>query len=319
MDTTRTLAAPPPLGPALLRGALASPLKRRVRDGAALPQTRLVVPAAAVDAGRLAAYARVCGFSESGALPLTYPHVLGFPLAIRLMAGRAFPLPLLGLVHTYIEITRHRPLLPTDAPTLCVYAAGLTPHRRGTEVTMVTEARLGGETGEGDEGDELVWESRSRYLHRHARTDAVRTTTPSPSSPSPSPSPSPEATVGTTTAQARWPLPADLGRRYAAASGDRNPIHLYALTARAFGFRRAVAHGMWTFARCLAEQPHPGGIAYAEAEFRAPVLLPGTVEYAVGEEADESNEGDGGVFELRDPRNGRVHLIGRTATTARPA
>ncbi|MFC5799400.1 MaoC family dehydratase [Streptomyces formicae] len=306
---TLTLPAPPALGPVLLRGALASPLKCRVRDGAALPRTRLVVPAATVDAGRLAAYARVCGFSESGALPLTYPHVLGFPLAMRLMAGRAFPLPLLGLVHTYIEIVRHRPLLPTDSPALTVYAAGLSPHRRGTEVTLVTEARLGGEGDagsegrEGGEGGELVWESRSRYLYRHARADGVRTTPP-------------EATAGTTTAQARWPLPADLGRRYAAASGDRNPIHLYALTARAFGFRRAVAHGMWTFARCLAERPHPGGIGYAEAEFRAPVLLPGTVEYAVGGEGDE---GDEGVFELRDPRNGRVHLTGRTATTARPA
>ena len=49
-----------------------------------------------------------------------------------------------------------------------------------------------------------------------------------------------------------WRLPGDLGRRYAAVSGDRNPIHLYALTAKAFGFPRQIAHGMWSKARCLA-------------------------------------------------------------------
>ena len=35
-------------------------------------------------------------------------------------------------------------------------------------------------------------------------------------------------------------------------SGDVNPIHLHALTARAMGFPRAIAHGMWTYARTLA-------------------------------------------------------------------
>lgn len=41
-----------------------------------------------------------------------------------------------------------------------------------------------------------------------------------------------------------WSLASDLGRRYARVSGDINPIHLHALSARAFGFRRAIAHGM---------------------------------------------------------------------------
>ncbi|MGW1881277.1 MaoC family dehydratase [Streptomyces sp. NPDC001970] len=289
---TRTLSSPPALWPVLLRGALASPFKR-VREDAVVPATRLVLPDAAVAPERLAAYARVCGFSGTGALPITYPHVLGFPLAMRLMADPAFPLPLLGLVHTRVDITRHRPLLPSDRPGLTVYAAGLSPHRRGTEVTMVTEAWLAGE---------LAWESRSTYLSRHARVGDVPGTETAPAHPA---APPPLDT------RARWPLAADLGRRYGAASGDRNPIHLYALTARLFGFRRAVAHGVWTFARCLAEQPHPGEIRYAEAEFRAPVLLPGTVEYATDDE---------GAFELRDPRNRRrVHLTGRTASTARPA
>ena len=53
-------------------------------------------------------------------------------------------------------------------------------------------------------------------------------------------------------ASAEWKLGGDLGRRYAAVSGDRNPIHMHALTAKPLGFPAAIAHGMWTKARCLA-------------------------------------------------------------------
>lgn len=159
----------------LARGAVTSPFKRAGRPGAALPADRQVIPPGRIAPGPLAAYSRVCGFAESGPLPLTYPHVMGFPAAMRLMTARGFPLPVLGLVHTWIEITAHRALHPTDELELTVYADGLTPHRRGTEVTMVTEARLSGV---------LVWESRSGYLSRHATGTTTPTSAP-PASPRP--------------------------------------------------------------------------------------------------------------------------------------
>ncbi|MGW0938580.1 MaoC family dehydratase [Streptomyces sp. NPDC002666] len=269
----------------LARGAVTSPFKRAGRPDATLPTDRHHRPAAPATPGPLAAYRRICGFAETGPLPVTYPHVLGFPLAMRLMTGRRFPLPVTGLVHTWIEITAQRALHPTDRIELTVYAEALTPHRRGTEVTVVTEARL---------ADELVWESRSGYLSRHA----TRTpTAPAPAAPA-APEPAPPAVT-------EWRLPADLGRRYGAASGDRNPIHLYPLTARLFGFPRAIAHGMWTVARCLAETPQPHPVHSVRADFRAPVLLPGTVTYA----------SDGTAFQLRGD-GGRVHLTGTTARTS---
>ncbi|MEV0170960.1 MaoC/PaaZ C-terminal domain-containing protein [Streptomyces sp. NPDC050803] len=260
--------------PLLIRGALLSPFKRP-RPDADFPRDPLVLPGLRVDLARLAEYERVCGFATGeDALPVTYPHVLGFPSAMRLMCGRAFPLPVLGLVHTSIEITRHRLLPATGAYELGVHVAGLAPHRRGTEATVVTELRTGGE---------VVWESRSTYLARH-RTDA---------GPAPSQAHEPLPAV------ADWRLGGDVGRRYAAASGDRNPIHLYPLTARLFGFPRAIAHGMWTVARCLAAYGVPPA-ARIRAEFRAPVLLPGTVVYGA----------ENGRFELRGDA-GRVHVTGR--------
>ncbi|WP_408990947.1 MaoC family dehydratase [Streptomyces sp. 1268] len=270
------------LSASLVRGALSSPFKRAGRPDATLPPGRLTRPAAPVAPGPLAAYRKICGFAESGPLPLTYPHVLAFPLTMRLMTDRAFPLPVLGLVHTWIEITPHRAVQPTEPLELTVYADGLTPHRRGTEATMVTEARVGGE---------LVWESRSGYLSRHRTTDAAA---------APRTASVPDA-VGELPAVAEWALPGDLGRRYGAVSGDRNPIHLHPLTARLFGFPRAIAHGMWTVARCLAEAGDPAGIRSVRAEFKAPVLLPATVTYA----ADAA----GSAFALRGTKE-RVHLVG---------
>ncbi|MFJ4970837.1 MaoC family dehydratase [Streptomyces sp. NPDC088755] len=275
------------LSASLVRGAVTSPFKHPGRPGATLPAGRLTLPAAPAVPGPLAAYRRICGFPDSGPLPLTYPHVLAFPLAMRLMTGRDFPLPVVGLVHTWIEISAHRPVPPREPLRLTVYAQTLTPHRRGTEVTMVTAAHADGE---------LVWESRSGYLSRHA-TGAAATGSGEDRAQEP-----------TLPAVAEWRLPGDLGRRYGAVSGDRNPIHLHPLTARLFGFPRAIAHGMWTVARCLAEAgDRPGELRTVRADFRTPVLLPATVTYA----ADPARN----AFALRSG-SGRVHLTGTATRTS---
>ncbi|WP_329581706.1 MaoC/PaaZ C-terminal domain-containing protein [Streptomyces sp. NBC_01361] len=274
--TTVTLTATPSLPPLLARGALLSPLKRP-RPGAEAPVTRLVLPAARADRTRLAAYREVCGFDrDSAALPVTYPHVLGFPLAMRIMAGRRFPLPLLGLVHTSITLTQGHDLPVDEAYELSVYVKELVPHRRGTEATVVTELRA---------GDTRAWTSTSTYLARH------RTDTPPRDNTAPEERPEPLPAV------AEWKLPGDLGRRYGAASGDRNPIHLHPLTARLFGFPRAIAHGMWTVARCIAEHGAEGEVQ-VRAAFKAPALLPASVTYA----------SRGPAFELRSAT--RTHVTG---------
>ncbi|MCM2578339.1 MaoC/PaaZ C-terminal domain-containing protein [Streptomyces meridianus] len=275
----------PLLMPALARGAL-NGLGKRPRPDGALPPTRIELPCGRLDLGRLAAYARVCGYPRTDPLPITYPHILGFPAAARLMGDRTFPLPLLGLVHTSIEITQWAPLHAEDPLELAVYADGLRPHRKGTEVVMVTEVRRAGE---------LVWQDRSAYLAR-GRSDVPGSPPPGPgaqASPS-APEPLPARTA--------WPLGADLGRRHAAVSGDWNPIHLYPWTARALGFPRTIAHGMWTIARCLAEREVSGEQPVrVHAEFRKPVLLPATVTLG----------SSGHSFDVRSgPDCARLHLTG---------
>ncbi|HEV7627102.1 MAG TPA: MaoC/PaaZ C-terminal domain-containing protein [Streptomyces sp.] len=310
------LTASPRMPLVLARGALTSPGKRGPYEGVRLPGQRLVLPHATTDPARLRSYTRVCGFSPPDAasapgggapLPASYPHILGFPLAMRLMTDRAFPFPLLGLVHTGIELTQHRALRMDDRPEISVHAEGLAQHRRGSQFDVVTEARMGGQ---------LVWHSRSTYLCRHRSENENGPSARAQQAEPPRPLP----------VRDRWELPANLGRRYGAASGDRNPIHLHPLTAKLFGFPRHIAHGMWTFARALAgtgAAVHSESLT-ARAEFKSPVLLPSTVAFGWDEPTASAGTYRAPVrvhrFELRsgdgrreEPAQ-RLHLTGEVTS-----
>jgi len=106
-------------------------------------------------------------------------------------------------------------------------------------------------------------------------------------------------------------VPENIGRKYGAVSGDRNPIHLHALSAKAFGFPRAIAHGMWLKARTLASLGGRLPDAYTvEVAFKTPVLLPSALAIAT------ERHGDGWILDVRAARSGKPHLIGTVATAA---
>jgi MaoC dehydratase-like protein len=277
--SVRELDSPPSLT-ALYPRAVGVPLLRKLPGlgaGRELPDTELEVRDVETDPAHLAAYGEVCGFARDDVLPPTYPHIVAFPLAVRIMAERAFPFPLLGLVHIGNEIVQHRPVGVTEPLTVRMRAQDLEPHDRGTQFAMAAEARV---------GREPVWSSRSVYLHRHG--------TPSGSKERGREAPAP--------VRAHWRVPADIGRRYGAVSGDRNPIHLHGWSARLFGMPRPIAHGMWVKARCLAELEAtlPGAFS-VDVRFKLPLFLPAQVAFGVGED---------GAFEVRDASSGKPHLGG---------
>jgi acyl dehydratase len=295
------LDAAPRLGPLYARAALGSMLGG---GGQTLPPTVLVRPDVVPDPAHVAHYARVCGFALDDVLAPTYPHLLAFPLQVAVMAQRGFPLPLPGLVHVGNAITVHRPLRASEACTVRVHAEGLRAHPKGAQVDLVAEIRV---------GDEIVWEGLSTYLARgaavpagaqsgSAHPDAGGTVHARPTDPG-------EANRMDGPPTAVWQVDGGAGRRYAVVSGDVNPIHLHPLTARAFGFPRAIAHGMWTAARALAclQGRLPAALRY-DVAFGRPVLLPSTVELRSRAVAG------GWDLELRS-RRGDTHLT----ATVRPA
>lgn len=290
---TRTLSGPPgaaKLYPRAVAGTYALPFLRKVPvvgpgKVKGLPDLAFALQDVQLDAGHVADYARVCGFSLRDALPPTYLHILAFPLQMRLMTDGSFPFGVLGLVHVENRIDVLRPVTTGETVSFRVHAEDLRDHPRGKQFDMVSVATV---------GDERVWEGRSTYLRRGggegagAKKDDRKPTPPE--------------------AEAIWKVPADIGRRYGAVSGDRNPIHLHNLSAKAFGMPRAIAHGMWLKARALAqlEAELPPALS-VEVRFKLPVLLPATVGFS---SAPSDGGAAGRAFAVHDAKKGLPHLDG---------
>ena len=100
--------------------------------------------------------------------------------------------------------------------------------------------------------------------------------------------------------------PAGLGRRYGFISGDVNPIHMSDLTARAFGFPRAIAHGMWSLGRLASDfeaEQFNGGCELV-VNFKLPIYMPAWLML----QRWPIENGTG--FALRDAQGEKPHLTG---------
>ncbi len=297
---TRTLDSPPAILPLYARAAAplipgASLLPFVPGRGKDVPDLELELTGVRPDPDEVAAYARVCGFSLRDHLPPTYPHVLAFPLHMAVMADGRFPFGAVGLVHVENRIVQHRRIGLGEELKLVVRPTPLQPHKSGQTFGLVTEAWA---------GQQKVWESVSTMLRRRGGgeqpADGTKTHRIGPFSAHRR-----EDEESGLTPSAEWRLGGDLGRRYAAVSGDRNPIHMHALTAKPLGFPSAIAHGMWTKARCLAalEGRLPDAFA-VEVRFRKPIRLPGKVELLSDVEGNEIE------FSVRDAKRHAPHLDG---------
>ncbi|OAJ54412.1 MaoC/PaaZ C-terminal domain-containing protein [Paraburkholderia ginsengiterrae] len=271
--------------PAKLYARALSGIIKRGRE-THLPPLRLVRPAVAIDPGPVWRYARVCGFIPEHGVPLTYPHLLAFPLHLLMLTDPAFPWPALGLVHLANHVRLRRPLTYKDMLRVEVEFGALLRHDKGQAFVLHTRMYRRGEA---------VWDGDSVYLKRGVAAGGSALD---------------PLELGPLELQrtARWQLPSQLGRDYANVSGDYNPIHLSALSAKAFGFPRAIAHGMRALARAAAALQPPKPLAEATlcAEFKLPMHLPG--EVSLWSASPSLIERD---IEVRDLAGQKPHLRGR--------
>ncbi len=293
--SVRQLEETPALGRLYARAAITA----RGRHGDRLPDLVCELTELTVDRNNLGAYAQVCGFPQSDVLPPTYPHILGFPAAVTIMVDPAFPFALPGLVHVNNRIEQLRSLRADERLSVRVHAQGLRDHRRGRQFDMITEVSAGGDR---------VWTEASTYLRREKTATSKSLSPPvgrGQGEGQNSLPPHAGGGSGRGAPTAIWRIPRDIGRRYAAVSGDVNPIHLNPLVARLFGFPRSIAHGMWLKAHCLAAlEGRLEGHLIAEVEFKSPVLLPSTVAFRAG------IDGAGWRLSVSQPRGDRQHLAG---------
>ena len=190
-------------------------------------------------------------------------------------------------VRNRIEVLRG--VRADEALDLEVWAERFASHRSGATVDLCASATVGGQE---------VWRSRSTYLSRGATA----------------PDGAPEADVDVAVGAlertaATWRVPDDAGRRYAKVSGDVNPIHLSGLTAKALGFKRAIAHGMWVKARVLGALAGrlPDALE-VDVAFRKPLFLPSTVALSTAEVSG------GWDVAVRNAGSGTEHLLGSIRT-----
>lgn len=269
----------------LIPGASALPFVPGGGDGIPL-ELGFELNGVSPDTRQVAGYSKVCGFPLRETLPPTFPHILAFPLHMAIMSDGSFPFGAVGLVHIENSINQIRAIGIGEELDFKVTSTGIAPHPKGCSFSLLTEVSASSET---------VWTETSTMLRRGKPREGDA----NPRLEIPALDPG-------IPASASWKLSGDLGRRYGAVSGDRNPIHMHALTAKPLGFNSAIAHGMWTKARALAQLGNriPGSFR-ADVRFRKPVNLPGKVDFA------SSGTGEDILFTVRDSRKKTPHLDGR--------
>lgn len=251
---------PPALMPLYARAVW--PKAGKARSDTALPALSAKLIGASTTGNNLAGYQKTCGLVGNTNVPLAWPHIMAFPLQLRLLTDSTFPLPLLGLVHLRNIIIQHRQIGIGENLDIDVRLGQQEQTKRGLEFDLITEARSAGK---------LVWEESSIMLFRQPQTEDNQSSDKKrpPDLPHYSETLNIEA-------------PESIGRQYAKVSGDSNPIHMHALSAKAFGFPRAIAHGMWSkaYAIGLMEQQNgwkPGPMKVT-CQFKKPLLLPGKAQ-----------------------------------------
>jgi acyl dehydratase len=233
--------------------------------------------------GHLARYRRVCGIPDGQTLPHAYLHALAMPLHMKIFTAQIFPAKVLGLVHLRNVIRSWQPIDNHAALRLAASARALRETDGGQEYDIVTRAYL---------DETLAWEEVSTMLARRqiaGKRPIIERA---------------NLQAGTVLAEERLSVAENTGRRYAFVSGDFNPIHLTARTAQLFKFKQAVAHGMWSLARCVgrATEYLPRGPIELDGQFKLPIYLPSEIVFRA------QSVGDGVDLSLATPKADRLHF-----------
>lgn len=250
-----------------------------------LPQVEYVVDAYQADQKHLNNYNDICGYANDGFIPATYLAVISQSLQMHMMTQEPFPFALLGLVHIRNRVKQNRKIGVNEVMTLSCRFGELKPHDKGLQFDFITTAKVNGE---------VVMEGLTTYLSRQ-KTDGVVVNKALQET-------QPEYQL-----QAVWEVAENTGRRYAMASGDFNLIHIHALTAKAFGFKQAIAHGMWSKAKALASLELPAAYE-ADVYFKLPMFLPSKVEFLTAGDTEHKH------ILIRNQKSQKPHVTGVITT-----
>jgi len=286
----------PNMVPLMLRAALPGG-RGPLQAGATIPRIEAEVSDVAIDGSAVDAYRKVCGFTPGERVPPTWLQVLAGPLHMAILADSKFPLPAMGVVHVSNRIDQYESIRAGERVHLAAWVDGHRPAKRGVQFDLQTEARREGQ---------VLWRSTATVLSMAGHKSGGKKSGAKRDKKAPELGELPGRTHSVI-----WSVREDQGRRYGQISGDRNPIHLYAITAKAFGFKRAIVHGMWSLARCLAEleEGTPESGVRVDVAFKRPIFLPSSVLFSAANLSSEG-AGEGHEFRVATPNGAKPHLNG---------
>ena len=254
-----------------------------------VPKSTLELRDVRVDREHLGAYTKVTGLRYADAVPITYPFALVFPTVMKLMVSDDFPFAAIGSVHAENVIESFRPISFSEPLDIRVHAENLREHRKGLMIDVISEVNV---------GRELVWRQTSSFLslQKTSLSGGPREAPPAEEVPPP-----PTSTLT---------VDQKIISRYAAVSGDRNPIHVSSLGAKAFGFPRTIAHGMWSGAAILSTVSGkiPDSVTYT-LKFGKPIMLPAKVNVYAERVGDQEGPGSWDLA-MKHPKKGYPYLTG---------
>jgi hypothetical protein len=261
-----------------------------VPEGGEVPRIEARLAKVVIDRKHLTQYSEICGAASGGTLPIAYPHILAMPLHLAMLGAEAFPVKLFGLVHVQNRIAMREPLSADEAAEIRCWIEGHRETERGQEFDLHTEYVVGGQPR---------WDETCTFL--------ARKRPPAGAAKAPTVSRAVENSADSVVIKSSsFRAPAGLGRRYGFISGDVNPIHMSDLTARAFGFPKAIAHGMWSLGRLASdfEAAQFDGGCELNVSFKLPIYMPA---WLMLQRWDIEN---GSAFALRDAQGEKPHLTG---------
>ncbi len=283
----------PGMGRVFLKALLISPFRSHtIVDPAAIRKIRMVFKSGPLNKPEIDDYRRVCGFSENSAdvIPITYPQTLFIGLLGRFITSSFFPINPLGLIQTFQSFEQKRPIQLTENLNLTCLLSAFTIKENGIETQFLLEAHS---------DEEIVWTGTSIFFtrNRSGRSSSRKPQTDHFL---------PEKQI--------IAVPSETGRRYARVSGDYNPHHLHTFLAKPFGFKKAIAHGMWSLARVIADLDrelnlHQGPV-HIQAGFKRPIFMPAVTSLGWETQRENTSRQTRVIFELRDQSTREPHLKG---------
>lgn len=247
-------------------------------------------------------YQRYCSLVEWHNVNRVHPfywQVKSLPLQLQLLNHGLSPFSILGLVHldNVVSVYNHSRV---DIPCELMTRFGESyQHRKGIVFAITVTATQRGKP---------VYCASGRYLMRTLQKVAGLPDYVTPASQN----------IESADSQQEFVTNVALARQYAWVSGDYNPIHLSGLSARLFGFKQAIMHGMWSGARVISALDEKHALTDEEITiaFKHPLTLPQRAQLQVA----STLNGDGRILSLRGGKNNdTTFLVGKIQSSSTQA